>query len=784
MVINKKYIIKRDGRKKEFSKDKIIDAIRKTCMDVDGEFSSYMQEKAEKIAAYIENVASDKELGIEDIQDLVVKGLMNTSRADIAASYIEYRQMRTLNRGNTTDKVIGEVILGSNEDVNTENSNKNIILASTQRDAIAGEVSRDITNRILLPKKISKAHEEGIIHFHDSDYFLQNALTNCELVDLEDMLQNGTVVNGKLIEKPHRFLTACTIATQIILGVSSSTYGGCTITLSHLAPFVRDSYNKFYNKYINKGIPEDTAKELAEDDRKQEIVDGVQTFNYQINTMANTNGQAPFLSVCMYLGEVDEEYRDDLADIIEEFLNQRLKGIKNEQGVYITPAFPKLLYFLEEDNMCIKGKPGKYYYLTELAAKTTAKRMNPDYISVKKMKELKIDENGEGQAFPCMGCVDGYEVVTYQYKGKLYVEGFKRMWNRLSSDFEVKHQFEDIENPNLYMDLDGVSIYDTKEGFVETKRIIRNVSSNWVRVKIGTGIDTRVIECTDDHPFATSRGRVYARDLEDVDELIISNWQFTDSSKGNKEWDNYTALFYGRENTGVKNEIFSMGYNSRLYYLVGNIGLDTTPENNKTISFTYNNKETALQILALIRSLGMNCGIKENDEVSIKENGGNLKYTVTCEPSHDLKEILTTRNYRKVYENWHTSEAIGYEEYKCIDSVEYIDKIDYSYDVTTESDHFEVSGIYSHNCRSFLSTYVAKASRVIKGDEANEFKLVLDDVGYTKKDNILYPNDTIKVKAKIINGKIKDCKVRSIEVLDDGYKLNVDTPLYYGRLTT
>ena len=399
------YIIKRDGRRKEFDESKIINAIQNCCLEVDGEFTDYMVDKAKKIASYIKTKCeeSEEELGIEAVQDLVVKGLMNTKRDDIATAYIEYRYTRTLNRGNTTDKALEELVRGMNEDENTENSNKDAQLVSTQRDLLAGVVSRDITMRRLLPKEISKVHQEGIIHFHDADYFVQNALTNCELVDLEDMLQNGTVVNGKMIEKPHSFNKACTIATQIILGVSSSTYGGCTITLTHLAPFVRESYNKAYKKYINNGVDEELARKLTEVDVKDEIKNGVQTFNYQINTMANTNGQAPFLSVCMYLGET-EEYKEELAAIIEEFLNQRYQGFKNEQGVYITPAFPKLLYVLEKDNVITDGKEGKYYYLTKLAAKTTAKRMNPDYISEKKMKELKIDKNGNGQCYPCMGC--------------------------------------------------------------------------------------------------------------------------------------------------------------------------------------------------------------------------------------------------------------------------------------------------------------------------------------------------------------------------------------------
>ena len=395
-------VIKRDGREDEFNKEKIINAVEKAFISVDGETSEYALNKANNIANYIENIVTtdDTKLGIEDIQDLVVKGLMGTKRKDVAEEYVKYRQIRTLQRGNTTDKIVNELVEGINDDIKDENSNKNAVIVSTQRDLLAGEVSKDFTKRLLLPKNISEAHEDGIIHFHDADYFVQLALTNCELVNLEDMLQNGTVVNEVKIERPHSFVKACTIATQIILSVTSSTYGGCTVTLTHLAPFVRDTYNKAYKKYIDNGADEEFARKFAEIDRKKAIEDGVQTFNYQINTMANTNGQAPFLSVCMYLGET-EEYKEELAEIIEEFLKQRYQGFKNEQGVYITPAFPKLLYILEEDNI---HPDSKYYYLTKLAAKCSVKRLTPDFISEKKMKELKKDANGDGQCYPCMGC--------------------------------------------------------------------------------------------------------------------------------------------------------------------------------------------------------------------------------------------------------------------------------------------------------------------------------------------------------------------------------------------
>ena len=325
---------------------------------------------------------------------------MATKRRDVARAYIKYRENRTRARGNPVDDTIEEICSNSSEYWSTENANKNPQVVTTQRDYIAGAISTDIVRRKLLPYDIVEAHDNGIIHFHDADYFVQNALTNCELVNLEDMLQNGTVINGMLIRKPHRILTASTIATQIILAVTSSTYGGCTISLTHLAPFVRDSYNRFMKKYLNFGLTQEQAEALATIDLKKEVEDAVQTFNYQVNSMTNTNGQAPFLSVCMYLGETDE-YKKELAMLIEEFLKQRIEGFQNEQGVYITPAFPKLLYILEEDNIT---PDSPYWYLTELAAECTAKRMVPDFISEKMMKQLKIDKNGNGQCYPCMGC--------------------------------------------------------------------------------------------------------------------------------------------------------------------------------------------------------------------------------------------------------------------------------------------------------------------------------------------------------------------------------------------
>lgn len=392
-------VIKRDGHMVDYCPEKIEQAILKANKEVE-ESEQASNTQIKNIIKYIESLGK-KRILVEDIQDIIEMKLMSIGKYKLAKKYITYRYTRELvRRSNTTDLAIKELIDGENEYWNTENSNKNAKIVTTQRDYLAGITSTDITRRFLLPEEIVEAHDQGIIHFHDADYFAQNALHNCDLINLEDMLQNGTNINGVMIEKPHKFLTAVTIATQIITAVSSSQYGGCTITLTHLAPFVRDSYNRYLKIYKNRKLSKEDCEKFAKEDLKTEITAGVQTFQYQVNSMTTTNGQAPFLSVCMYLGET-EEYKEELAMIIEEFLNQRIEGMKNEKGVYITPAFPKLLYVLEEDNI---HENSKYYYLTELAAKCTAKRMVPDYISEKMMKKLKIDKNGNGQCYPCMGC--------------------------------------------------------------------------------------------------------------------------------------------------------------------------------------------------------------------------------------------------------------------------------------------------------------------------------------------------------------------------------------------
>ena len=402
-------VIKRNGAEVEFDIIKIIAAVTKA--------NDVVDEDARMTPVQIQRIAESVELAcqslgraptVEEIQDFVEHQIMAHGAFEVAKRYITYRYTRSLVRkSNTTDDKILSLIECNNEEAKQENSNKNPVVNSTQRDYMAGEVSRDLTNRLLLPEDIVKAHEEGIIHFHDTDYYAQH-MHNCDLVNLEDMLQNGTVITGTLIERPHSFATACNIATQIVAQVASNQYGGQSISLTHLAPFVDVSRQKIRKQVLAEietlGIApsEDKVTEIVEKRLREEIRRGVQTIQYQVVTLLTTNGQAPFITVFMYLNEArSEQEKRDLAVIIEEMLEQRYQGVKNEQGVWVTPAFPKLIYVLEEDNIH-PGDP--YYYLTELAAKCTAKRMVPDYISEKKMLELKVDKNGEGHCYTCMGC--------------------------------------------------------------------------------------------------------------------------------------------------------------------------------------------------------------------------------------------------------------------------------------------------------------------------------------------------------------------------------------------
>ena len=394
-------VIKRDNTREPFEKQKVKLAVSKAFIDVDGEETAYAKDKAREIANYIESL--DRDMTVEEIQDEVVNKLMASSRKDVAAKYVEYRYKRKLVReSNTTDKTILEIIEGDNDYWNSENSNKNPRLNTTIRDYMAGATSTDISRRLLLPKDVTEAHDDGRLHFHDMDYFAQH-MHNCDLVNLEDMLTNNTVISEVLVESPHSFSTACTIATQIIAQVASSQYGGQSVSLAHLAPFVDVSRKAIREEVINErtingdDLDENKIENVVKLRIAKEISKGIQTIQYQIVTLMTTNGQAPFLTLFMYLNEAkNEQEKSDLALLIEETLNQSIQGVKNEQGVWITPAFPKIIYVLQEDNIT---EDSKYWYLTELSAKCSMKRLTPDYISEKIMKEMK-----DGNCYPVMGC--------------------------------------------------------------------------------------------------------------------------------------------------------------------------------------------------------------------------------------------------------------------------------------------------------------------------------------------------------------------------------------------
>ena len=400
-------IIKRSGAEADFDISKIIAAIYKANAVV-GEDDKLKKSQVDRIANTVENQcrSMNRAMSVEEIQDMVEDGIMRENAYEVARRYITYRYVQNIKRkNNTTDDKILSLIECDNEEVKQENSNKNPTVASVQRDYMAGEVSKDLTERILLDSEVVEAHKAGILHFHDADYFAQH-MHNCDLVNLEDMLQNGTVISGTFIEKPHSFSTACNIATQIIAQVASSQYGGQSISLTHLAPFVDISRQKIRDEVeaemYGLGVSNERKEEIVENRLRKEITKGVQTIQYQVVTLMTTNGQAPFITVFMYLNEAkNEQEKEDLALIIEEMIRQRYQGVKNESGVWVTPAFPKLIYVLEEDNV----RPGsRYYHLTKLAAKCTAKRLVPDYVSEKKMFEYKVDKNGNGNCYTPMGC--------------------------------------------------------------------------------------------------------------------------------------------------------------------------------------------------------------------------------------------------------------------------------------------------------------------------------------------------------------------------------------------
>lgn len=913
------FIMKRSGERVPFDESKIVKAIEKANAEVTIPLEKMSEEKIEEIAAQIKRDAENagRDLSVEEIQDKVEDSLMIAGYCTLARLYITYRYKHNLDRKKSTlDKKIESLInvkvnkdgsvSGGNEEVNQENSNKDTKVLSVQRDYMAGEWSREYTNRNLLPEDVVNAHRNGLIHVHDTDYMAQpehncfssktefvtrngvvafadckdgqvvevldkdgvwreatvkcygkqklqdvilkkddegklvsctanhrwilsdetvttalkegdvlyghlwkvDSITECDgvledvwcveepvthsftlaggivtgnccLINLEDMLQNETCISGTKIERPKSFMTASTVASQIIAQVASSQYGGQTISLAHLAPFVDISRQKILKRLskemsdIGIEVTEEKLKELAEKEVRKEVENGCQTLQYQLITLQTTNGQAPFVTVFMYLNEAkNEREKEDLALLIEVMFKQRMLGVKDSSGYYITPAFPKLIYCLQEDNI---SEDGKYWYLTELAAKCTAKRMVPDYISEKKMLELK------GDVYPSMGCVDGKEVVTYKYNGKVYVEAFERMWNRLGKYFEINLQ----ENGKDYvMKTPGVMIYDQCKGFVDNYGIIKNHNSEWLRISFSNG---RTITCTKDHPFETCDNRVvYAKDLKESDLIAIDKTsdfapEYTYSMKTNRAWlygftlcdstyydsiiasiaqdgeqeikdmfvntikseygldvtdterhrgvrGNYIDLLVNSDGTNtyrnlrldlacsfegkakndrhIPNEVFSWTKEAKLAFLAGMIDADgylSTHMKKAKMLIGSTNKELAIQQMLLAQSCGMFAVIYPNRYKTNRRD--KIRYRVEFTPTEELLTFIQCEKKVALHDSilGNTNASIASESTCHITKVEEINEEGFSYDVTTASEHFTVSGLYSHNCRSFLT---------------------------------------------------------------------------------
>ena len=512
-------IIKSSGAEATFSKSNIIKAVQAANMRVslDNRFSDA---EVKEIAKNIEDRCKKENhtLSTIDIQVLVENEIMGRNKFDVAREYITYRYQKALDqKKNTTDNAILALLADSNEELKQENSNKNPTIINVQRDYMAGEMSKDISRRYLIPEDIWKAHKEGIIHFHDTDYFA-NPEHNCDLVNLEDMLQNGTVVSGFKIDKPHRFSVAATIASQIAQQVSSSQYGGQTMYISHLSPFVEETRKSFRKRLVEMGIePTDPNFEnLVERATMMDVEDGVQTFMYQLNTMSGTNGQAPFISLFMYLDDVPEgQERDDLALVCRKIFEQRIIGLKNPAGVYVAPAFPKLLYVLDEDNIT---EDSKYWDLTVLAATCTTKRMVPDYISAKVMRELK-----DGNVYGCMGCVSGDSVVRIKLDGEKMTLPISNVYDLVKSHMKEQDQFVD-GNPNKYIDTTNIELYvfdSNVSDFVKVNKVMKNIGTNvgWKQIVLNDG---HVLKCTENHIITTNKfDEIEVKDITD-DNLYVS----------------------------------------------------------------------------------------------------------------------------------------------------------------------------------------------------------------------------------------------------------------------
>ena len=780
-------IIKRNGIEVDFDINKIKNAISKANLTVN-ESERLSDKKIEDISFAVMNRVSKLpvDTSVETIQDIVEEELDNFHASyQLKKNYIIYRyQHNELRKTNTTDQTILSLINCENEEVKQENSNKNPVIISTQRDYMAGEVSKDLVRRYFMDSDLMKAHDEGLIHIHDMDYIAQNC-HNCDLINLEDMLMNGTVISGTKIDKPHSFSTACNIATQIIAQVASSQYGGQSISLTHLAPFVQISRNSIRKEILEDfpDLSEEKLSKIVEKRLHKEIEKGVQIIQYQVVTLMTTNGQAPFITVFMYLNEAkDEQTKNDLALIIEEVLKQRIIGVKNEKGVFITPAFPKLIYVLQKDNIY---PDGKYFYLSELAAKCTAKRLVPDYISEKIMKELK-----EGNTFPVMGCLEGKEVVTYKIKKRLFVTNIRTMWNNILNTYGYSYSKLQPNNPDVrsrFIDCRNldVEIYDSHEKrFVKMFGANRNVSTKFVDVNLSNG---RSVTVTEDHPFTTTEADiVLAKDLKpgmqieseydqysedngisndklswlfglmitdgcydggltvslgydeaDIRERFISyvkdefgcgvNVKLQDRGHKGKYYDltikqntdserlyilkrMLRTIFSGKQKNDrqIPSYVFETSKIDRISMLAGMIDGDGYINHESgAVQIGSTNKTLALQQMMLAQSCGMPAKIYKNHYN--KHAPSMIRYRVEFLPS---EELIAAMSSEKKKNNINTTVgAIKTPAVVTVISVEENDYVlnsdgwAYSYDITTESEHFTFSGIYSHNCRSCLSPW-------------------------------------------------------------------------------
>lgn len=783
------FIMKRSGERVPFNRRKIESAVFKANREMTNPRNQIDALAIETISKQImqEALTVGRDLSVEEIQDMVENALMAMQKFELARAYITYRYKHNLDRKvSTLDKKIEAIIdvkvqddgtiHGKNEEVNQENANKDTKIVSVQRDYAAGEWSREYTDKHILPPELVAAHNNGLIHIHDKD-FMAFKLHNCCLCNLEDMLQNGTCISGTFIDTPKSFSTAATVASQIIAQVASQQYGGQTISLTHLAPFVNTSRKKIYKRLKQEmqdsgiALTEEQLKAITEKELLKEVESGCQTIQYQLITLQTTNGQAPFVTIFMYLNETkDPVTKKDLALLIEVMLKQRIQGVKNETGAYISPAFPKLIYCLEEDNI---HEDAPYWYLTELAAKCSAKRLVPDYISEKQMLKLK------GDVYPCMGCVDENEVITYKLFGNLYTESFKRMWNRLADYFEVKLQ---PNGKDFYMDTPNVEIYDQKVGFVPNHRVIKNHNKEWLTMTFSNG---RTLTCTPDHPFETeNRGVVFAQDLQETDIIQMDNqsaFSTNDiSMKENRAWlygfllcdstyyDHVTAsiaaesendieetfcnickeefhldtnvmkrkrgakgqykdlrlqanqenslselkmhliaLFEGKakKDRHIPNEVFCWSKEARLAFLAGMIDADGYVNTNlklTSVQIGSTNKELAIQQALLAQTLDMPAHIYPNH---YRENTKDyVRYRVEFTPTKELLCYMVCRKKtNKPINTIRTNQSICTTNNVSVTNVTAFQKAGYSYDVTTESEHFTVSGLYSHNCRSFLT---------------------------------------------------------------------------------